>query len=438
MDIGHNVKLKDNGNHDSENSVGLELRSPPANKGRGLKKWRRIHRESGKDKSSGFDSNKKRGMAGLASLVKQRSEGSSSSTNAVSNLVGIPRGLEYSSKADSENSRSSTAASVPRPNYELNAVRSLNGGNSGSVLQNDQRQKSPSVSKKARGGRIKKENSISSMESDSRSSIFVFAQGANSGRSNGRQSGRSGIYEEDDSDDAQNGEGRLSEEGFVSFSKNEADSGDISRDEKVDNDHVGSGDQNVLVDSIIPLHLAQEALEREVQKLRDVGLEDTLFYDDSVQPSGSSFLDEESQSSKSAQKRNEVHMQLKLEEALDMLKLKDTKISELESTLSLLDIKTEHEEFLTKRIAAELEYLVIAKTIENMKVDHINQSNLTVQQKNVAQASPVHVQLEDAQKLKNTVRRYVSCFLIQSFLLLVVLYMFVSKFSSQNKVVIPT
>lgn len=172
--------------------------------------------------------------------------------------------------------------------------------------------------------------------------------------------------------------------------------------------------------------------------MRDVGLEDTLFYDGLVQPSGSSFSDEESQSSKSAQTRNEVHMQLKLEEALDMLKRKDIKISELESTLSLLDKKTEHEEFLTKRIAAELEYLVIAKTIENMKADHIDQSNRTVQQKNVAQTSLVHVQLEDATKLKNKVRRYVSCFFIQSVLLLVVLYLFVLKFSSQNKVVIPT
>ncbi|GJU82478.1 hypothetical protein Tco_1284843 [Tanacetum coccineum] len=404
-----------NGNYDSgkndsklldekkdEGIVGLG--SPPANKGRGLKKWRRIRRESSKDTSSGFDSNKKRGMDGLAGLVKQKSEGSRSSTNDVLNIVGLPRGVDYSSRADSENSRSSTAASVPRPSYEMNVVRSLSGRNSGSGVLKDQREKSPSVSKKARGRRIKKENSISSMESDSRSSNFVFAQGVNSGRSNGRRSGRSGIYEENDSDDARNGEGRLSEGGFVAFSKNEADSGDLSRDEKVDDDHVGSGDRNALVDSIMPLHLAQEALEREVQKLRDIGLEDILLYDDSVQPSGSSFLDEESQSSKSVQKQDEVHMQNKLEEALDMLKLKDTKICELESTLSLLDIKTEHEEILTKRIAAELEYLVIIKTIENMKADHVGQSNLTVNLKNVTEASPVHAQLEveDANKLKKT------------------------------------
>ncbi|KAI7756942.1 hypothetical protein M8C21_009986 [Ambrosia artemisiifolia] len=450
-------RLKDNGNCDAENveakltnaigvgegAVGktelsaVGLSPSPATKGRGLKKWRRIHRESGKETSNNFDSNRKRGMAALPVGVKQ-SEGSSSSTNAMSNVLGNAldhislygdlgrKGPEFGSRADSDNSedrnsRSSTAASAPRGNREVPVVGfgfNLSANNSGILLQHSDRQeKSQNSTKKARGGRIKKENSISSVESDSRSSNFVFLQAANSMTRNGRVNGRSGNYDEDDSDDARNG-GSLNYVSQTKFSKNEADYENVSHEdlagEKVD-DHVGLGNPDPLVESFIPLHLAQEALEREVEKLRDVGKEDILS--------------------------SEADLQSKLEEAFNALELKDTKVSELESTLNLTKIKTEYEELLRQRIAAEVEYLVISKTIQNLKAGHMDRINLAVDQKTVSATAPVPEPAsveEDARKLKNRVWRYVCCLIIQSVLLLVVLYIVGLKFSSKTVEVIPT
>lgn len=478
MDLGSDTQVNDNGKCDAENvdtrllddvkvegtventgllpggSIGLS--PPPVTKGRGLRKWRRIRRESGKDTNSSLDSNRKRGMTALPAGMKQRSEGSSSSTNAMSNVLGnaldhFPvysdsgsgKGPDFGSRADSENSedqnsRSSTAASAPRGNHELGVGGlgfSLSGKNSGVLVQ--QQEKSQNVMKKARGVKIRKENSISSMESDSRSSNLVFMMGTNSMTSNGRSNGRSGNYEGDDSDDAQNGDKHLKNETQISFSKNEADSEDVShedlagensweiKEENIDEHVLGSGVPDALVDSIMPLHLAQEALEREVQKLRDVGKEETLSSEDLDQESGSTFLYEEFQSNNI----NETHLQSKLEEAFVMLELKNTKISELESTLKFTKIKTELEEFLTQRIAAEVEYLVISKTVQNLKTGHIDRINL--------EDDPDEMK-EDTKKLKNRVRRYASCFIFQSVLLLVILYMFVLRFSSKTVEVIPT
>ncbi|KAK9057153.1 hypothetical protein SSX86_024520 [Deinandra increscens subsp. villosa] len=478
MDLGSGTKVKDNGNCDAENvdtksteavevegtlgktkelfpggSIGL---SPsPATKGRGLKKWRRIHRESGKESINNFDSTRKRGMAPVG--MKQ-SEGSSSSTNAMSNVVGNPldfnsifgdlssrKGPDLASRADSENSedrnsRSSTAASAPRGNHELPVVGlgfSLIGKDSGVLVEpSDRQEKGRNLTKKARGGKIKKENSISSMESDSRSSNFVFLQAANSMKSNGRPNGSSGNYDGDDSDDARNGD-TSNHVSQTTFSKYEADYENVShedlagenpwevKEEKID-DHVGCGVPAALVELVFPLHLAQEALQREVQKLRDVGKEDVLSSDDWVQPPGF--------------QSNDAHLQSKLEEAFVMLELKNTKISELESTLDSTNIKNEYEELVTKRIAAEVEYLVISKTIQSLKAGQID---LTAEQKNISAtattAAAAPPELEDAKNLKNTVWRYVFRSIIQLVLLLVVLYIFVSKFSFNKTVeVIPT
>ncbi|MFS7985190.1 hypothetical protein Hanom_Chr11g00995631 [Helianthus anomalus] len=482
MDLEGDARLKDNGNCDAEivesklpkaievvdgmvgktevsggGSVGV---SPsPATKGRGLKKWRRIHRESGRETNNNFDSNRKRGMAAGGNVAVKQSEGSSSSTNAMSNVLGNAldhislygdlssrRGPDFGSRADSENSedrnsRSSTAASAPRGNRDAPVVGSgFNLSAKNLVQHGDQQEKGLNMKKKARGGRIKKENSISSVESDSRSSNFVFSQAANSVTSNGRVNGRSGNYDEDDSDDARNG-GSVNYVSQTTFSKNEAEYENVSHDdlagenswavkeEKID-DHVGSGSIDPLVESIIPLHLAQEALEREVEKLRDVGKEDILSSDDWVQFQPPVFK---------SGKTDETDLHRKLEEAFNALELKNTKISELESTLNSTKIKTEYEELLTRRFAAELEYLVISKTIQSLKAGHMEQINLAVDQKNVSATKPAPViEEEDAKKLKNRVWRYFYYLIIQSVLLLLVLYIVVLKFSSKKVEVIPT
>lgn len=426
---GIDAKIKDNGKYDAENIDGKSLDeniSPPpaATKGRGLRKWRRIRREAGKETNTSLDSNRKRGSTAFPIGTKQKSEGSSSSTNAVSNALDLRSPLlvdfggGFATRADSENSedrnsRSSTAASAPRAK-KLETVRGVSGKNSGvSVQSGDQMGKSRSVTnKKARGVRIKKENSISSVESDSRSSNFVFVEG-----SNGRRSCRSGNYDGDYSDDARNGDRCLNEEGP---NANEADSEEISHEDlgaenswevkegKVD-DRVGSGDRDDLAESVMPLHLAQEALEREVQKLRDVGKEDPLST--------------------------------------------DTKISDLESILNFGNMKIEHEEILKQRIAAEVEFLVISNTIQNLKTTgYKDQINHTVQQKivpvsvsvpvSVPEKVPKEVKVEDesetARKLRKRVCRYAFWFVIQLVLFLVVVYLLVLQFSSQNMEVLPT
>ncbi|XP_076905865.1 WPP domain-interacting protein 2-like [Bidens hawaiensis] len=430
MDLESVSKLKDN-------SVAGDSPSPltspvPATKGKGLRKWRRIHRESGKEpNNNNFDNNKKRGMMGLPGGVKP-SEGSSPSTNAMSNIIGnaldhvnvygdlgFRKGIEFGSRADSENSRSSTGASVPRGNRDLFNLSFK--GSDGLVQKSDQKEKCPDV-KKSRGSKLKKENSISSLESDSRSSNFVFSQGANSVNSNGLLNGRSGNYDED-SDDARDGDASnyLSQ---TVFSKNHDGDENVSFEEDLDgenswevkkekiDDRVGSGDRDPLVEAIIPLHLAQEALEREVQKSREVGTEDI-----------------------SSSTSNVSDLQSKLEEAFNALEIKNTKISELESTLNSTKIQTEYEELMTKRIAAEVEYLVISKTIQNLKAGPVGQTNLA-DQKNVSATTPAAE--EDAKKLKNRVWRYVYCLIIQSVLLLVALFIIVLKFSSKTVEVIPT
>ncbi|XP_076909345.1 WPP domain-interacting protein 2-like [Bidens hawaiensis] len=417
MDLESVSKVKDN-------AVAGDSPSPspvPATKGRGLRKWRRIHRESGKESNNNnFDNNKKRGMVGLPGGVKP-SEGSSSSTNAMSNIIGnaldhinvygdlgLRKGNDFGSRADSENSRSSTGASAPRGNRDL-FNPSLKGSD-GLAQKGDQQEKGPDV-KKSRGSKLKKENSISSLESDSRSSNFVFLQGANSVNSNGMLNGLSGNYDED-SDDARDGDASnyLSQ---TAFSKNRDGDENVSFEEDLDgenswevkkekiDDRVGSGDRDPLAEAFVPLHLAQEALEREVQKLRAVGKEDI-----------------------SSSHNNAADLQSKLEEAFNALEIKNTKISELESTLNSTEIQREYEELMTQRITAEVEYLVISKTIQNLKAGPIGQTNLAEE--------------EDAKKLKNRVWRYVYCLIIQSVLLLVALYIIVLKFSSKTVEVIPT
>ncbi|GMP64854.1 hypothetical protein CsSME_00025924 [Camellia sinensis var. sinensis] len=204
-------------------------------KGYGLKKWRRIRREFSNDGCSNLDTGKilKRGFSapvanstrhqGLSVDMRRKSDGSVLSTNAMVKSPGVADddfslisldsrleiGHNFAAGTDLENSedqssKSSTAASVPKSSYE-NSMRSLSGKNVVNVVQRSQKGKNQiETSKKPRGERVKieKENSYSSMESDSRSSNFVFMQGTNSVTSNGRQSGRTMNYDGENSDEA--------------------------------------------------------------------------------------------------------------------------------------------------------------------------------------------------------------------------------------------
>lgn len=293
--------------------------SPPTTKGYGLRKWRRIKRDVVKDAGPSVDSSKilKRGLSGSvnptnplrmsSAEIRQNSDGSVGSANVVKN-VGVVDGFAtrassldsrfavgsaFAAGTDSENSedrssKSSTAASAPKLKYELpaasgyvrerNRMKNLSGKSGGNPTQRVQQGKSQAESsKKPRGEKVKieKENSHSSMESDSRSSNFVFMQGAFSVTSNGRQSGRSMNYDGENSDDAHASE-QFSEEVQTGYTKENAEevedllqddlAADLSwnaKEEKSENERP-SKDRDPLVESLLTLHSVQEALEKGI------------------------------------------------------------------------------------------------------------------------------------------------------------------------------
>lgn len=303
-------------------SPGLSGGSNPTTKGYGLKKWRRIRRDFVKDSSVSVDSSKmlKRGLSGslnpakppYLSEIKQNSEGSVGSANILVKNSGVNDhlaahasssdsrfavGSTFTAGTDSENSedrssKSSTAASAPKARHDMNAVlghardknrmKNLSGKSSGNSIQRVQQGKPRTeTSKKPRGERVKieKENSHSSMESDSRSSNFVFMQGNFSANSNGKQSGTLTNYDGENSDEAQAGEKQFGEELQTGYSKETVgEVEDLSLDdlaadlpwevkeEKGETDQPLI-DQDSLVDSILALQSVQEALERGVYAL---------------------------------------------------------------------------------------------------------------------------------------------------------------------------
>lgn len=297
-------------------SPGLSGGSNSTTKGYGLRKWRRIRRDFVKDPSVSVDSGKmlKRGLSGSSNQAKPPNEGSIGSANILvknsgvnDNLVahGSSQDSRYAvgsaftatAGTDSENSedrssKSSTAASAPKARHDINAAmghardknrtKNLSGKSSGTSIQRVQQGKPRAeTTKKPRGERVKieKENSHSSMESDSRSSNFIFTQGNFSATSNGKQSGTSANYDGENSDEAQADEKQFAEELRTGFNKENVDEvEDLSQDdlaavsswevkeEKGETDRPLT-DQDPLVDSILALQSIQEALEKGVYAL---------------------------------------------------------------------------------------------------------------------------------------------------------------------------
>lgn len=299
------VEMKEDGDDEvteSINSSPLTVQSPEGSigssppsvaKGYGLKKWRRIRRDVSQEGGSNADSSKilKRGLSNSqnSSQNLRKPVGSIGVSDdgtrmtevfvTIMKAVVTPNNLAVGPSSAAENredhgSNSSTAGSAPRLSYEApvvvenawdhkNKMRSLSGKNLGNLFQRVQQHGKGKLatSKKPKGERVKieKENSHSSMESDSRSLNFVFMQAANSWTSNGRQSTN---YDGENSDEAQGDEER-----GCSFRENvsQEDLGaELSweiKEEKSEN-HGSSTDQDSLGDSISMLESAQEALEK--------------------------------------------------------------------------------------------------------------------------------------------------------------------------------
>ncbi|VFQ58714.1 unnamed protein product [Cuscuta campestris] len=282
--------------------------SEPARKGYGLKKWRRIRRgevrNEGDNIVDGSAGIVKRGLpASSRSSAKsvhlyggtsQRSDETVSSPNEfVSNLGLFDKPVDFYDHAfvagaDSENSeedsssKSSTAASAPNKKMMVNFSRR----NSGASVQNKGRQRMAGIetSKKHRAERFKteKENSYSSLESDSRSSNFVFMQGKNCLKSNETKG------ENRDAEDLNcggkasvdlqaiyNEEGNRGEFEDTLQEGLSAESTWEEKDDKNENQD-SSSSCDPAIESIFKLQAAQEALKKEVQKLKEIATEDIL------------------------------------------------------------------------------------------------------------------------------------------------------------------
>ncbi|KAG9146791.1 hypothetical protein Leryth_005113 [Lithospermum erythrorhizon] len=504
----------------AENS-GLDSPSSPGTvkKGQGLRKWRRIKREVTKEGCVIVDSSKlsKRGFPNAGGLGKgmqfssetrQRSDGSVSSTHAMvrrlgSSVDGFAVGASgpalgpfFATAAESENSddhssKSSTAASIPKMrndgpvsagqvNYR-NKVANVSGKKFGSSVQKVPQDKAQTkISKKPRGEKvnIEKETSHSSMESDSRSINFVSMQGRRSVTS--RRNGGSVNYSRSED---------------VSQEDLNAGSSCSVKEENSENQGC-STDQDDPIESTHMLQSVQEAIEKEIQKFREIGVEDSHVDDSSQEgclPSelmfdshvNGSYGDNSPRSlhtleSEVSSLKENVHlMEIKLEESTATLKMKEARIGELEGRLGShtnreemakahamhnVDLTSELEALYKQKIEADIEYLTISKTIQDLRVASVDQIS-QLEEKIVSEQSQIMNKLIGAEskavnlkrdakslekhcediviadetvKLQSSVCKYTTCFSIQLVMLVVMLIALLSQLSPHAPGVVPT
>ena len=420
-------------------------------KGFGLRKWRRIKRNVVKDPNVSVDSSKvlKRGLSGGNNLiemrdVKEKSDGSPNmfENPGFSDVYSIPGsspdsryavGSGFAVGTDSENSedrssKSSTAASEPKLKYEKSRSKNVNSKNLANLTQRVQQGNARVESNKKPGGggkvKMEKENSVSSVESDSRSSNFkqsYFTVTSNGyGEHSGRPTGQ---------DDGNTSEGVHANEHFSGGvqsrcgNKNMGEDEDLlqeniatnsswdATEEKSVNNH-SSTSEDPLIGSISSLQAIQEALEEEVLKLKEMEIEVVSPDDDSTKCSSASagttlldaglhkpYLSGQSDAAEAKQTatsslelevlsltQNVNILESKLEGLQGMLALKDSRIAELEnalnsgrspkeesaSTIGISEEKRREEEcelegLFLQKIEAEVEYLAITKVMQNLK-----------------------------------------------------------------------
>ncbi|KAB2059347.1 hypothetical protein ES319_A11G295500v1 [Gossypium barbadense] len=540
--------------------------SPPTTKGYGLKKWRRIRRDFVKDPTATVDGCKilKRGLSGSANPTEPQQNASAEikqnnkphigplnilkNTNVASGFmnhspssdsrfaVGVPSAATTDSEnSEDRSSKSSTAASIPKTRYDLptvlgyvhgkNRMKNLSGKFVGNSSKKAQQGKGyVESSKKPRGERIKieKENSQSSVESDSRSSNFGFVLSPVSVTSNGKQSGSSMNHDRRNGDEAHEGEGQSNEEVQTTHRKEssceieELSLDDLgvnlsweAKEEKIES-HQLSPDQDPLVNSILSLRSVQEALESELYKFGEIGKENASQDDDSVSMKNdhvdSTFADQEtSPSDRLASEKMSgstlgsletqlftlthkvKYLESKLEEARAVLQARDSKISELEtsvngsrsrneepgSTAGLRQEKYREMEFdlevlFQQRMEAEIEFLTLTRAVQKLKVSVGNHhlkvsedqtpfareqawmSNKLGEAENTAAATPM-IQARELEKsygdalgtnnvlmMQRRVFKVTLCFFMQLVLLILVFVWVVLQLSSHSGMVVPT
>ncbi|GFZ12854.1 WPP domain interacting protein 2 [Actinidia rufa] len=245
--------------------------------------------------------------------------------------------------------------------------------------------------------------------------------------SNGRQSKKVMDYDGENSDEVQDGEQHSDEDVGTSHSKENVGEFEALSQEDLAADlydnHRSSTDRDPLVESIQTLLSAQEELEKEVQKLREIGTQHVSLCDGSTNgsslPSGFASLDsriDEATSSELTQssshlletrvaslKHSTNPLESKLEEANNMIKVKEAKVIELEYALKsneslkeemsstiesqhekYRDVEAELEGLFKQKIEAEVEYLAIASTNQKLRVASEDQVALFEEQKTLA------------------------------------------------------
>ncbi|CAA7016343.1 unnamed protein product [Microthlaspi erraticum] len=193
--------------------------------------------------------------------------------------------------------------------------------------------------KKSSEDRKKTENEkpCSSLDSDLRSSDFVFSSGAVSVANNG---------------------GQVKEEEVQTYSENGENDEDGGSKSKKNNRYWGDKDQ--IADSIRNLSALQEALWKEVQSFQELGKESIPLHSDIVE----SCREENSTSSGSQAlvlKQKVKHLEHKLEEARSILEAKEDRIQELEN----LKIESELEGIFQRRIETEILHLVLTSSLDS-------------------------------------------------------------------------
>lgn len=464
------------------------------------------------------------GSVGSVNTVKTAVAADGFVTQASSLEARLGSRLAFTSGAESEISdgqcrKSSTAANAPETRYDLPAVvgyalptnraKNLNGDAVGNLAQHVQQGKGRlESSKKPRGEKIKikMENSHSSTESDSRSSNFVFTQGNYSVTSNGIPSGITMNYGRENSDEAnvvvqQFGDEicpSYVQENFIGEIENLSEDGIVADaswngKEERNESHQLPTDENLLLDSVLSLQSVQEALEHEVRKLGEIGKvsmpEGSSSFDLGVPESSSpdQFDSVDIQSSLLESQvlsltENIKHLESSLEEANGVLKVKESRVAELEATMSIslkeesentsklhlercMELETDVDSLFKQKIEAEVEYIALTKTIQKLKVA-VGEISLFEQQEaltgeqvkilnKVSQAeskvatlrkcadkleeySGDILETEEVLKMQGQVFHGTYCFLVQMILLILAFWLVVLQLSPHDGVVVPT
>ncbi|XP_039029633.1 WPP domain-interacting protein 2-like [Hibiscus syriacus] len=499
--------------------------SPPAKstpKGYGLKKWRRIKRGFVKEPSPVMDSPKtlKRSSSGsknptpqhmVSTEIKQNSEprirpvavSTKKNTNFASGfMMHSPR--SESTENTPRGSKSATAASMPQvlPTvlgyvHRRNHMKNFSEKNVGNLSPRVQQVKgSVESSNKKRGERVKieKENSQSSIGSDSRSSNFGFMSSPLSVASKGKQSGNSLNFDGKNHDEAHEGEDQIYEEVQTAHRKENSGeieelsldnlAADLSREAKEEKSesHWVSPNQDLLTNSILSLQSVQEALEREIHKFEEIGKEPTSLDDGFVNMESihadSTFADQETSSSDRLDsekisctsdslepqlytlKHKVNYLESKLEEARAVLRARELKISELETSVNgswsrkeepggiaeLQQSKYRETEFDLKglfqqRMEAETELLALRRTVQKLR-DFLRKRQTTVFKEQTSagvQARKLNnSQTGEVSKMQMRVYKATLCFLTQLVLLVLVFLFVILQLTPFTGIDVPT